>query len=113
MEWVCFWELSGLEKAAILGAAFLGSIFIVVGFIVTFRQGGPKHWTLSEIKERLEHESRIRIDLRGEAASFTIDKNFSGACATDLLASICEYYDPSKLHCEHPRPGTFTIATRP
>src|SRR5262249_45448846 len=43
-----------------------------------------KPWTLGEIKVRLEHESRMRIELRGETASFSIDKDFSGACVSDL-----------------------------
>jgi hypothetical protein len=167
MEWRCFWELTGLEKAAILGAASVGSIFILVGFILMFRRGSPllseitvwfetkfgkfsaflpfpfacilvgclfiaaggwlfarsfpAHnlsfsygpWTLADIKERVERQSKVRVDLKGEAASFKVDKDFSGACATDLVASICEYYDPSKLQCEHPTPGTFIIAVRP
>lgn len=70
-----------------------------------------KPWTLSEIKERLEHESRVRIELRGETASFSIDKDFSGACVSDVITSICDYY-PTRLRCQHPNSNTFIIEKR-
>jgi len=162
MEWVCFWELTGLEKAGVMGAASIGMVLLVLGLILAFRSGlwkGPKfevaydkyslrvpaplacvvlgcalmsgagwwlwrsfpannlsfsakHWTLSEVKERLERESRVRVELKGEASSFKIDKSFSGACASDVLTSICDFY-PSELKCEGPKTGAFIIAMRP
>jgi hypothetical protein len=72
-----------------------------------------KAWTLGEIKERLEDQSRLRIDLQGNAASFAIDRKVSGACASDLVDSICELYT-KELSCEHnSKSHTFTIALRP
>jgi hypothetical protein len=72
-----------------------------------------KTWTLGEIKERLEDESRLRIDLQGKAASFPIARKVSGACASDLVSSICELYT-KELQCDHnPKSHTFTIALRP
>lgn len=162
MEWICFWELTGLEKAGMVGIFAIGLLFLALGLILAFRPGlwtgtrtdvgtekykfgapaplfcmvigcavlgvgvwrlwkafpaenisfSQKPWTLGEIKERLERDSKVRVDLKGEAASFKIDKNFSGACASDLLTSICEYY-PSKLQCEHASAGPFIIALRP
>jgi hypothetical protein len=72
-----------------------------------------KPWTLGEIKERLEDNSRVRIDLQGNAASFVIDRKVSGACASDLVTSICELYT-KELKCEHNcKSHTFTITLRP
>jgi hypothetical protein len=72
-----------------------------------------KPWTLGEIKERLEDQSRLRIDLQGKTASFAIDRKVSGACASDLVSSICELYT-KELQCDHnPKSHTFTIALRP
>jgi hypothetical protein len=72
-----------------------------------------KSWTLAEIKERLENDSKLRLDLQGQAASFAIDRKVSGACASDLVTSICELYT-KELKCEHnPKSHTFTIALRP
>ncbi len=71
-----------------------------------------KTWTLGEIKERLEDESKIRLDLQGKAASFPIDRKVSGACASDLVKSICDLY-ASELKCEHnSKSHTFTITLR-
>jgi hypothetical protein len=108
-----------LSVPAPLACILLGAA-AVVGAGLWYRATFPAHnlsfsqkpWTLGEIKERLEHESKIRVDLRGDAASFKIDKDFSGACPSDLLNSICKFY-PSKLQCESTRSGTFTIAKRP
>lgn len=161
MEWICFEELTGLEKAGIVSAVVLGIILLVIGIILLFRRGTSKEraqgqydkvsvtlpiplacvvlgvaiigvaswwlwksfpvnnlsfsqkpWTLGEIKERLERTSNVRLELKGDATSFTLDRNVSGACASDLLASICKFY-PSKLQCDHPKSGTFIIAVRP
>jgi hypothetical protein len=72
-----------------------------------------KPWTLMEIKERIERVSRLRVDLRDEAAAFVVDKRFSGACASDLMISICQFYS-SKLQCEHDsESGSFVISMRP
>jgi len=69
-----------------------------------------KAWTLSEIKERLENHSQLRIDLQGKAASFAIDRKVSGACTTDLVESICQLY-ASELKCDHnSKSHTFTIS---
>ena len=59
-----------------------------------------KSWTLSEIKERLASDSRLRVELKGQAASFAIDRKVSGACASDVMNSICELY-PSELNCDY------------
>lgn len=165
MNFICFSELTDLEKAGIVGAGVLGLILIVLGFLLMVHPGprwskltvwfetkwgkittllpfpfaclfvgclfiavggwwlwrtfpennlsfSQKPWTLGEIKERLESESRVRVDLKGEAATFTIGKKVSGACASDLLDSICKSY-PSRLQCERPESGTFVIAVRP
>ena len=91
-----------------VGAGFLANKFPTES--ISFSQ---KPWTLSEIKERIERVSRLRIDVKREAASFAIDKQFSGACASDVLISICDFY-PSKLLCKNDaESGTFVIATRP
>lgn len=72
-----------------------------------------KTWTLGEIKERLEDESKIRLDLQGKAASFPVGRKVSGACASDLVTSICELY-MKELSCQHnSKSHTFTIALRP
>jgi hypothetical protein len=71
-----------------------------------------KSWTLDEIKEHLEEQSKIRLDLQGKAASFPIERKVSGACASDLVNSICELYR-SELNCEHDtKSHTFTISLR-
>lgn len=72
-----------------------------------------KTWTLGEIKERLENQSQVRIELQGKAASFGIDRKVSGSCVSDLVTSICELYT-KELQCDHnPKSHTFTIALRP
>jgi len=166
MQLRCFWELTSLEKAAIVAAAAIGLGLVAAGFALIFYRGprqprikvwyetelgtisaflpfplaclligvlcfagvggwlayrfpaenlgfSQKHWTLAEVKERLERESRVRVELKGAAPSFEIDKDFSGACASDLMVSICDYYGPSKLRCERPKPGTFIITAGP
>jgi hypothetical protein len=162
MEFVCFGELTDLEKAAILTLTAAGVILFALGLFLAFRRGlwralaagkvkeysaslpaplacillglvflgvevwwlhktfpaqnfsfSQKAWTLGEIKERLEDDSRLRIDLQGKAASFAIDRKVSGTCASDLMTSICDLY-PSKLKCEHnSKSHTFIIALRP
>jgi len=66
-----------------------------------------KRWTLSEVKERVERVSGLQVELKGEAGSFTLDREFSGACATDLLNSVCRYY--KNLQCDNTEPGVFVI----
>lgn len=69
--------------------------------------------TLFEIKQRIERMSSLQVDLKRGAGSLFIDKEFSGACASDLLSSICQYYS-SKLQCEYDSNSkTFVIAMRP
>lgn len=70
-----------------------------------------RRWTLSEVKERIERVSGLRVELQGEAGSFTLDREFSGACATDLLNSICHYY--KNLQCDNTQPGVFVIKVVP
>jgi hypothetical protein len=71
-----------------------------------------KRWTLGEIKERLEDDYRLRIDLQGNVASFPMERKVSGACASDLVTSICELY-ASELKCQHnSKSHTFIIALR-
>ncbi len=70
-----------------------------------------KRWTLREVKERVERVSRLRVELKGEADSFSLDREFSGACATDLLKSICHYY--KNLQCDNTEPGVFVIKVVP
>jgi hypothetical protein len=71
-----------------------------------------KAWTLGEVKQRLENESNVRVELKGEAASFAVDRKVSGACASDVLETICRLYS-DKLQCEHSHPGNFIIGVRP
>ena len=96
-----------------------GGLIVVAGwwFIKSFPAESisfsQKPWTLIEVKERIESVSRLRVDLKDDAGSFVLDKRFSGACALDLLTSICQFY-PSKLQCEHDsESGTFVIAMQP
>lgn len=73
-----------------------------------------RSWTLAEVKERVENTSRLRLELQGGTASFALkkDREFSGACAADLLNAICEYY-PSQLRCNYDAKGhSFVIAPR-
>jgi len=73
-----------------------------------------KAWTLREVKERVERVSGIRVNLKTNAPSFTLDpdKAFSGACATDLLTSICEFY-AAELECDcDSEAGVFNISVR-
>lgn len=89
---------------ALFGAAFwwLLTEFPKDSFI--FKQ---KKWTLSQIKERLERDSNLRIALKGDAGLFEIDKKISGRCATDIVMSICNYYD--NLNCNNEKPGVIEI----
>jgi len=162
MEFVCFGELTDLEKAGIVIFVAAGVILFVLGLILAFRRGlwkalaggkykeysaslpaplacillglvlvcapgwwlwktfparnfsfSQKPWTLGEIKERLERESSLHVELKGQAASFTLDRKVSGACASNVLTSICDFYS-SKLECAHSRKTrTFAIALRP
>jgi hypothetical protein len=161
MEWICFWELTGLEKVSVIGVALIALVFFCLGLSMFFQKElweGPlsiikykewslgvpaplavaavgaalivgevwwlqghfpsnnlsfsqKEWTLGEVQERLQRDSRIRIELQGDSASFRLDRtrNFSGACIADLLSSICDAY-PAKLKCERPDSTTFVIS---
>ena len=163
MEWICFWELTGLEKAGVLGAALVALVFFCLGLSMFFQKElwegrlstikykewslgvpaplavaavgaalivgggwwlqdhfpsnkvsfGQKEWTLGEVQKRLQRDSRIRIELQGDAASFRLDKsrNFSGACVADLLSSICDAY-PAGLKCERPDSTTVVISAK-
>jgi hypothetical protein len=101
-----------------LGCVVLG-VAVILGIRWQLRTSFPaeslsfsqKSWTLGEIKERLENESNVRVELKGEAASFPIDRKVSGACASDLVASICKLY-PDKLQCDRSQSGNFIIAVR-
>jgi hypothetical protein len=71
-----------------------------------------KTWTLGEIKERVENQSQVRIELQGNAASFGIDRKVSGSCASDLVTSICNLYG-AELKCDHnSKSHTFIITLR-
>lgn len=70
-----------------------------------------KPWTLGEIKQRLETVSGVDIQLKGDVASFAIDRRISGACASDVLQSVCLYYR-DKLDC-HSEPGRTIIERKP
>lgn len=70
-----------------------------------------KPWTLTEIKVRLEAESKISVELKNDVESFKIDRRVSGACASDVLATICSAYS-SQLQCERPRPRAFIIGLK-
>jgi hypothetical protein len=122
-EWKLFVpvEFKGV-KVSVPGPAILLllGILVIAGGFWWLRTNFPtqnfsfslKSWTLGEIKERLEDESKIRLDLQGKAASFAIDRKVSGACASDLVKSICDLY-ASELNCEHnSKSHTFTISLR-
>jgi len=66
-------------------------------------------WTLEEVKSRLERESPVRIDLDAASSSLKLTKDFSAACACQLVQSICDYYGDS-LTCRRPDPLHFVIS---
>ena len=70
-----------------------------------------KRWTLNEVKQRIERVSGLRVELKGEAGTFTLSRGFRGACATDLLDTICNYYE--NLQCDNSQPGVFVIKIAP
>ncbi len=163
MEWICFWELTGLEKAGVIAVAVAALVFVCLGLSMFFQKElwegrlsvikykewslgvpaplavailgaallagdfwwlqehfpsnnlsfGQKEWTLGEVQERLQRDSRIRIELQGDAASFRLDKNrnYSGACVADLMSSICDAY-PARLKCERPDSTSVVISAK-
>ena len=98
----------------LIGVVFIGGTiwWLSTTFPAESIRFAQKPWTLKEVKERVEQVSGLRLELKGEAASFTLDKEFSGACATDLLNSICQFY-PQHLRCEHTDEGVFVIEVVP
>ncbi|MHC8287281.1 hypothetical protein ACYZUD_10750 [Pseudomonas sp. XS1P51] len=70
-----------------------------------------KPWTLGEIKQRLETVSGVDVQLKGDVASFAIDRRISGACASDVLKSICDNYR-DRLVCRN-EPGRVIIERKP
>jgi hypothetical protein len=162
MEWICFWEMSGLEKATVLAVAVAALVFFCIGLSMLVKKDlwegrlskikykewsfglpaplavvvlaiafaatdvwwlsyqfpsnnfsfGQREWTLAEVKERLQRDSRVRIELQGDAAQFTLDKNrnFSGACVADVIDAICVAYP--RLNCERPNSTSVVIGTR-
>lgn len=72
-----------------------------------------KAWTLAEIQSRLEETSGVDIKLKGDAASFAIDKNrpVGGACASDALQSLCDIYR-DQINCSS-EPGRTVIERKP
>lgn len=70
-----------------------------------------KPWTLGEIKQRLETVSGMDVQLKGDAAGFTVDRRISGACASDVLKTLCGYYQDT-LIC-HSEPGRILIERKP
>lgn len=70
-----------------------------------------KPWTLGEIKQRLETVSDVDIQLKGDVANFAIDRRISGACASDVLKSLCDHYR-DQLICES-EPGRTLIQRKP
>lgn len=163
MEWICFWELTGLEKATVAAVAIAALMFLYIGLSMLFRKElwegrlskikykewsfglpaplvvvvlaialagayvwwlsnhfppnsfsfGQKEWTLAEVRERLQRDSRVRIELQGDAAQFRLDKNrnFSGACVADVIDAICESY-PARLKCDRPDSTSVIISTK-
>ena len=63
------------------------------------------------IKQRLETVSGVDIQLKGDVAGFTIDRRISGACASDVLKSLCDNYR-DKLVCRN-EPGRTLIERKP
>ncbi|HEY6127302.1 MAG TPA: hypothetical protein VIW23_03885 [Candidatus Acidoferrum sp.] len=122
-EWKLYFpiEFKGVKLSVPGPAIFvlLGAGAIVVAFWGLYRafpaenfSFSQKTWTLAEIKEQLENQSTVRIELQGKAASFGIDRKVSGACASDLVSSICELY-ATELKCDHnSKSHTFTISLR-
>ncbi|MHC8320268.1 hypothetical protein ACYZT4_06155 [Pseudomonas sp. GB2N2] len=70
-----------------------------------------KAWTLGEIKQRLETVSGVDVQLKGDVAGFAVERRVSGACASDVLKSLCGYYQDT-LVC-HSEPGRTIIERRP
>ena len=70
-----------------------------------------KPWTLGEIKQRLETISGVDVQLKGDVASFAIDRRISGACASDVLKALCDYYR-DQLDCQS-EPGRILIQRNP
>ncbi|WP_416739365.1 hypothetical protein ACM1ZW_22285 [Pseudomonas sp. NFX71] len=70
-----------------------------------------KPWTLGEIKQRLETVSGVDIQLKGDVASFAIDRRISGACAADVLKAICDHYR-DQLICRN-EPARTIIERKP
>lgn len=94
----------------LIGVVFIGGTiwWLSTTFPAESIRFAQKPWTLGEVKERVEQVSRLRVVLKGEAASFSLDRGFSGACATDLLNSICQFY-AQHLRCDNTDPGVFVI----
>lgn len=70
-----------------------------------------KPWTLMEIKQRLEAVSSVDVQLKGDVASFAIDRRISGACASDVLHELNGFYrDQLMFHWE---PGRVVIERKP
>ncbi len=63
------------------------------------------------IKQRLETVSGVGIQLKGDVAGFAIDRRISGACASDVLRSLCDNYR-DKLVCRN-EPGRTLIERKP
>ncbi|WP_223520882.1 hypothetical protein [Pseudomonas sp. BF-R-25] len=63
------------------------------------------------IKQRLETVSGVDIQLKGDVAGFAIDRRISGACASDVLKSLCDNYR-DKLVCRN-EPGRTLIERKP
>ena len=63
------------------------------------------------IKQRLEMVSGVDIQLKGDVAGFAIDRPISGACASDVLKSLCDNYR-DKLVCRN-EPGRTLIERKP
>jgi hypothetical protein len=163
MEWICLWELSGLEKVTVAAIAIAALVFLYIGLSMVFQKElwevrlskikykewslglpaplavvalaialaaadvgwlyehfpsnnfsfGQKEWTLAEVRERLQHDSRVRIELQGNAAQFRLDKtrNFAGACVADVIDGICQAY-PAQLRCDRPDSTSVIINTK-
>lgn len=70
-----------------------------------------KPWTLGEIKQRLETVSGVGIQLKGDVTGFAIDRRISGACASDVLKTICDDYR-DQLVCRN-EPGRTLVERKP
>jgi hypothetical protein len=53
----------------------------------------------------------VDFQLKGDVAGFAIDRRISGACASDVLKSLCDNYR-DKLVCRN-EPGRTLIERKP